>query len=70
MERGTLRFALYGESLEAVPSSGQPARRVLFSLCLVAYMYWMDGMEGGGRSMDSAHPENLQLHKEQTPVGR
>ena len=33
-------------------------------------MYWMDGMEGGGRSMDSANPENLHLHKEQTPVGR
>ena len=32
---GMLRFALYGESLGAVPSSGQPARRGLFSLCLV-----------------------------------
>ena len=26
-------------------------------------MYWMDGMEGGGRSTHSTHPENLHLHK-------
>ena len=50
VERGTLRFTLYGESLGAVPSSGQPARRVLFSLCLVCmhvfgWMVWK-GVEG------------------------
>ena len=42
-----VRFALYGESLGAVPSSGQPARRILFSLCLVC-MHVLDGWHGRG----------------------
>ena len=40
-------LTLYGESLGAVPSRDQPARRVLISLCLVC-MHILDGWHGRG----------------------